>query len=123
MRRPLALGAAAFAVVLLVGAGVLGLRAYQDWQNLQQPLPTRLGDTSRIQPWMTVRFIANSHRAQVSALATQLGAPVGGNVTLTQLARMRGVPVPQVVEDARQAVATLRSATPAAGPAAAAKPP
>lgn len=111
MRRPLALGAGALIVLLLLWAGVLAARAYEDWQSLQRPPAIRLQDTSRIQPWMTVRFIAISHRVPIGSLAAQLDAPPAGDVTLIQLARARGVPVAQEVDAARRSVADIRAET------------
>jgi hypothetical protein len=95
-------------VVLVLVTGALGVRAYEDWQMLQRPPLARLQDTSRIRGWMTVRFIANSHRVPVQALAQRLDAP-NGNVTLNQLAQARGMPPPEEESEARQAVAELRA--------------
>jgi hypothetical protein len=118
MRRPIAIGAGVVAVLLLIWAGVLAARAYQDWQSLRRAPAVRLQDTSRIQPWMTVRFIAMSHGVAVGSLAAQLGAPPGGNVTLFELARTRGISVPQEADATRRAVEDLRvaMATPGSPP-------
>jgi hypothetical protein len=100
-------------VLLVLVGGVLAARAYEDWRSLQRPPAVRLEDTSRIRPWMTVRFIARSFRVPLPELAAQLGAPPEGNVTLAQLARERRVPPSQEVDTARRAVDDLRAATPA----------
>ncbi|HEY2593841.1 MAG TPA: hypothetical protein VGK33_08065 [Chloroflexota bacterium] len=96
-------------LALLVGAGgLLGARAYQDVLVLRQPAAVRTQDTSRIRGWMTVRFIAEEHRLAVDTLAAELGAPPGGDVTLDQLAHMRGVSPEQQLADARATVSRLQ---------------
>jgi hypothetical protein len=103
------------AIVLLAVCAVLGVRAYQDWQRLQAPSTTRAEDTTRIRPWMTVRYIANAHHVPVATLADRLGAPPDGRATLIDLARQHGVPQAEEVDQARQAVGDLVRATPTAG--------
>ena len=117
------IAAAVVTVALLFGAVLLGVRAYEDWLSMQRPPAARLQDPNRIQPWMTVGFIAHRNGVPVAALAAQLGAPAGANLTLIELAHARGVPVPQEVDAVRQAVAQLRAATPGPAPAAGRPPP
>lgn len=117
MRRQVALVSGVLALVItLISAGVLAVHAYQDWQNLGRPTAESLGDTSRIQPWMTVRFVAMSHHVPITALAMQLGAPPGGNISLATLARVRNVPVSEELAIARDSVAQLRASSGTPGP-------
>jgi hypothetical protein len=94
-------------VLLAVAGGVLGARAYQDMLLLRRPATVRTQDTTRIRGWMTVRFVADAHGVPVESLAAQLGAPVGGGVTLDELARTRGVSSAQEVAAARDAITQL----------------
>ncbi len=103
----------ALAVVLTV---VLGARAWQAWQALRRPATAQVADADSIRPWMDVRFIARTQHVPVAELAARLGAPPSGHVTLLDLARQRDVPVRQVEDEARRAVAELRAAGPREGP-------
>jgi hypothetical protein len=107
----------ALLVVALIGLVMFfGLQGYRAWELLRRPTVVRVADTSGIRPWMTVRFIARAHRVPVADLATQLGGPADGSLTLRALAASQGVPEPELENKVRQAVAQLQATTSTPGP-------
>lgn len=103
-------------LVLVAVAAVCAMQAYQAWQMLHRPPAVRAEDTSRIRAWMSVRLIATAHQVSAVDLAARLGAPADGNTTLLDLARRQGVPVAEMENRARQAVADLQTSSPGPGP-------
>jgi hypothetical protein len=97
--------------VLFALAAFFGVRAYQAWQILQRPPVVGVSDAGPIRPRMSVRFIARSHEVPLAELASRLGAPADGNITLLDLANRQGVPVLQIEDRARQALTDLQASS------------
>jgi len=105
---------ALLAGALLVLAVFFGARAYRSWQALHRPATAAITDTTQIQPWMTVRYVARVYRVPRAELAAQLGVAPDGGATLLALAHERSVPVGQLVAEVRQDVRDLQARQPPA---------
>jgi hypothetical protein len=99
---------ALLAGVLLVLAAIFAARAYRSWQVLHRPEAATATDTTQIEPWMTVRYVARVYGVSRADLAARLGVPPDGTSTLLGLARERRVPVEQVLVEARADVRELQ---------------
>ncbi|NDV01808.1 hypothetical protein [Pseudoroseicyclus tamaricis] len=66
-----------------------------------------------IQPWMTMGVVARMHDLDLRALDAMAGLPMpgpDGPMTISEIARERGIPVEQAISEVEAAIARLREA-------------
>lgn len=83
--------------------------------------PMRIEREQAVAAWMTPRYIARSWRVPPEVMQEALDLPVprpDGPLSLTQLAKLRGVPVEVVIAELEAAIAAFRQdqAPPGEGP-------
>lgn len=103
-------------IVVLAIALLFGVQAVRTWQSLQQPPSAQLDASGRIEPWMTMGYLAARYRVPRAEIAAQLGVAPDQRVTLHEIAQTRGISDNQEIRDAASAIATLQNASPVAPP-------
>lgn len=105
-RHPVLVSAFALALALTLFFGFrIGLRALYWSQHRDEP----------VQAWMTVGYVGHSWGVDPRGIDALAGTPQpqGHPLTLDEVARLRGVPVAQVIAEVTQAVARLKAERPA----------
>lgn len=99
--------ATALFVVAVLAAAVFSVRMVQDhpWRDWSPDQP--------VEAWMTPGFIGHAYHIEKAEVIAALKAPMpppAGPMTLAELAALRGVPLEQVMDEARALVAKARAA-------------
>jgi len=100
--HPYLLGGFALAVLVTVFFATRFVVQTVYWSNPEN-------QNQQVQPWMTVGYVARSWHLDVHEIDALAGLPRpdGHPLTLIEIARVRGVPVAEVVKQVEDAVALL----------------
>ncbi len=93
-------------VIALLASGFFGVRTVVHWIK-RPPLSER---ALPVAAWMTPRYIARSWGVPPKVIARAIDAPIpppDGPMSLTELAKMRGVSVEQVIAEAEAEIAAF----------------
>jgi hypothetical protein len=118
-RRALACALLALGAVALLGAALIGYRRLQHVRAAPPPVPGQ-ADVSRIERWMTVRYVAHVYHVPEPELYRALGADPdrARDLSLEDVAAELGQPPEAVLATVRASVSRHLSgrSPPAAGP-------
>ncbi|MBI4182721.1 MAG: DedA family protein [Proteobacteria bacterium] len=83
----------ALVVVAIVATVMFGMRSYRSFLLLRSAYEAGSADVSRVRPWMTLRYVANTYRAPESALIQRLGLSpeTAPGASLKSLAERQGI--------------------------------
>jgi hypothetical protein len=112
-RQAIACALLAVGVVALVIAAFIGYRAYERMRSQPPPIPGEV-DVERIEPWMTLRYVAHVYRVPEPDLYRAVGADPdwGRDLSLAEVAGRLGQPPETLVSSVRGAVRRFRESRP-----------
>jgi membrane protein DedA with SNARE-associated domain len=107
------------AVMSALTAMVFGLRSYRSFVLLRSAIAIGAPDVSGVRPWMTLRYIADTHHVQATTLVGQLELPAETDLDadLGSLAEREAQPRIQYVQRVQLAIVQSQRRLPSAPPA------